>query len=78
MKKLVNNTTEQKIRRLVKEESINWLLNQFTCDEDDIFVSEALKELFENKGIEINAEALNYIVELYNSQLDKELFDADE
>lgn len=74
----MKNTTKQKIKKLVEEESIDWLLNQFAGEEDEIFVSGALKELFEDKGIEISSESLKYIVELYIGQPDEELYKADE
>lgn len=62
----MTNTTEQKIRRLVEEESI-MLLEQFNVDCDGFEISNNLREAFEYRDIEVSEETLTCLAKLINN-----------
>lgn len=72
----MTQVTEQKIRRLVEEESIR-VLEQFNVDCDGYEISNTLREAFEYREIDVNEETLTYLAKLLNDQFDEELENAD-
>lgn len=55
--------TEQKIKRLVEEESTA-LLEQFNVDCDGFEITNNLREAFEYRDIDVNEETLTYLAKL--------------